>query len=71
MALPNEDLEVTGEIQRLPGGQQVGVTYTTVTVKHKPTGLIATCGTERSQVRNRNICVAMIEYGLAEAGFRK
>ena len=48
------------------GGQRVGSINRGVRVTHKPTGIIAFCDTERSQIRNRDIAFAMIEYGLAE-----
>lgn len=52
------------------GGQHVGIIPSRVQVTHKPTGIIASCGTERSQMKNKNIALAMIEYGLAEIGYR-
>lgn len=52
------------------GGQHVGIIPSRVQVTHKPTGIIASCGTERSQIKNRNIAMAMIEYGLAEMGYK-
>ena len=41
------------------GGQTVGVR-----VMHTPTGLVAECGYERSQHRNREVAFLMIERGL-------
>lgn len=51
------------------GGQSVGVIPLRVQVTHKPTGLMAQCGAERSQFKNKRIAMAMIEYGLAELGY--
>lgn len=48
------------------GGQQVGDAPVGVRVMHIPTGLIAVCDHERSQMKNRTIATAMIEWGLAE-----
>mgnify|MGYP002141892168 CR=1 FL=1 len=52
-----------------PGGQHVGAQIRTIKVSHLPTGLSATCGCERSQLRNRDIARAMIEAGLAQLGW--
>lgn len=54
-----------------PGGQQVGMPGTIVKATHIPTGLVAQCDCERSQMRNKNICLAMLEYGLAELGWKE
>ena len=35
-----------------------------VKVTHVPTGITAICGIERSQYKNRNICMEMIEIAL-------
>lgn len=47
------------------GGQHVGVEPTSVSVTHVPTGLKAICGTERSQLKNKQIAIAMLEVGMA------
>jgi protein subunit release factor A len=47
------------------GGQHVGVVRTAIKVTHVPTGLIAISECERSQLKNKNIAMGMIEYGLA------
>ncbi len=52
-----------------PGGQHVGAHTRTIKIVHLPTGLTATCGCDRSQKRNRDIALAMIEWGLAELGW--
>ena len=40
-----------------------------VCVEHLPTGLKASCDQERSQLRNKRVAIAMIEYVLAEFGW--
>lgn len=56
-------------IDRTPkGGQRCGMVTNGVKVTHVPTGLSATCESERSQMRNRNVAIAMIEWGLTELG---
>ena len=51
------------------GGQHVGLISRGVIVTHIPTGLTASCNSERSQMRNKDVAIAMIEWGLAEVGF--
>lgn len=46
------------------GGQHVGKVSAGIKVTHKPSGLIAICDIERSQTKNRDIAIAMIEAGL-------
>lgn len=46
------------------GGQQVPSSNYGLTATHIPTGLQATCKTERSQYENRLVAIAMIEAGL-------
>ena len=42
---------------------------TGVKVTHIRTGLVAFCDHERSQLKNLNVCKAMIEAGLVAAGW--
>jgi peptide chain release factor 2 len=50
-------------------GLKVGTMICSVRVTHKPTGLMAGCGYERSQLKNREIAYAMIEWGLVSVKF--
>lgn len=50
------------------GGQHVGVPHYVIKVTHIPTGLSASCGTERSQMRNKDVAISMLEWGLSEIG---
>lgn len=72
MKIPDEDLSITAYPERdySKGGQHVGVTSTGVKIVHIPTGITAIVETERSQHRNRQIALEMIEYGLIEAGLK-
>jgi protein subunit release factor A len=60
-----EDLKIELYPTISPGGQHVGVVRAGVKVTHIPTGLIAIADCERSQVKNKNVAMGMIEYGLA------
>ena len=53
----------TGTSQR-PGGMQPAGLQPDVRVTHIPTGLMAQCGMHRSQVKNREACLAMIAIGM-------
>lgn len=61
-----EDLKI--ETLRKPdlGGQTVGMPQTGVKVTHLPSGLEATCWYARSQWKNKEIAIHMIEWGLTE-----
>jgi peptide chain release factor 2 len=48
---------------RNAGGQHVGIP-TGIKITHIPSGLIAICGMERSQMRNKETAMRMIAAGL-------
>ncbi len=66
--IPADQLEFSPWPER-QGGQHAGV-RSGVKVEHLPTGLIAIVQSERSQHRNKNIAVRMIEAGLTDPEFR-
>ena len=63
-------LKITVPQPNSKGGQSCGSTPPGVTVEHIPTSLKAFCDQGRSQLKNKNIAIAMIEYGLAEINWK-
>ena len=70
--IPDSELEI--KALRDPkynyGGQHVGMPIEPIQVTHIPSGITATCGVMRSQHRNRQVALEMVEYGVLEAGYR-
>lgn len=68
--IPPEDLKVETLRRDQRGGQHVGVDPCDVKVTHVPTGISATVGYSRSQARNRNIAIRMIESAITDPELR-
>lgn len=66
--IPPDELSIETYRPHPPGGQHVG-TYRGVRVEHLPTGLIAICQSDRSQHRNKEIALHMIEAALTHPRF--
>lgn len=66
-----EDLEWETFRSSGPGGQHMQKNETAVRVLHKPTGIVVTCQSERSQFRNRELALKILKARLAELEERK
>ncbi len=61
-----EDLKVDTFRSSGAGGQHVNKTESAIRITHLPSGIVAACQQERSQVQNREVCMKMILSKLVE-----
>ena len=61
-----DELQIELAYPRVKGGQSVGMPRMDIKVTHLPSGNVVIVGSERSQKRNRDLAITMIEWMLAE-----
>ncbi|HKB64410.1 MAG TPA: peptide chain release factor-like protein [Pyrinomonadaceae bacterium] len=74
--LPDSDEELLRECEvetfrsSGPGGQHVNKTESAVRLRHKPSGVVVTSQEERSQHRNKQICLDKLRKKIEKLNYR-